>query len=136
MKIQRRHSAEPKLFWKKFTKYLIGIVLGGLFALLVFVVKDFYSYHLQSPDGYVAPTLSEIACDSKWHKMEVEVERVVSKDSVPKVKVLMYEIIALVWMYQRGEKMIISILFGSTFGALLVMVIQRIRTSRITIPPP
>ncbi|MBS1953744.1 MAG: hypothetical protein JST89_06160 [Cyanobacteria bacterium SZAS-4] len=132
MKIQPRLSAEPKLFWKKFTKYFIGIVLGGLLALSVFVVKDFFFYHLRSSDGHVvAQTLNEIVCDSKsWRKVEFEIERAVSKDSVPRAKALVYEALVLLWLCQRSEKIIISILLGSTFGALLIMVIDRRRTNR------
>jgi hypothetical protein len=138
MKIQRRPSAKPKLFWKTFTKYFVGIMIGGLLAFSIFVVKDFFFYHLLSYDGHVIKqTLSQIICDSKsWHETEVAIEKTLSKASVPKVKFLLYEALSLLWLRQRFEKIITSIILGSSVGALFIMAIQHIKPARIAISPP
>lgn len=138
MKIQRRPSAEHKLFWRTFSKYFIGIVLGGLLAFSIFVVKDFYFYHLRSVDGQLSTiTISEIVSDSRsWHKTDLYVERVLSKASVPKVKFLLYKALSLLWLSQRFEKIILSIMLGSAVGALTIMAIQHITPHRTAISPP
>ncbi len=128
MKIQRRNSMQCSSLKTNVYPYCISIVLGALLALSFFVIKDFFFYHIRTPDRKVLSTsVHDTVCDPSFSH---ELQRFVSKENVPRASLLVYEVLFLLWLCDRGDKLIRSIIIGSSVGAIVTMASKQIITSK------
>ena len=124
MKIRHRNSIQPTTSRKSIYQYCISILLGAMLAVSIFVIKDFFSYHVHLKDGGVLKaSIHEVFCASTEG-----LEKFVPKKNVPKVSILFYEALILTWLYQRADKTISSLLFGGSVGAMVTMARKQIIT--------
>ncbi len=63
MKIQRSFNKQPVACRKSIHHYCISILLGAMFAASVFVIKDFFFYHIHSDTGEeLKASINEVFC--------------------------------------------------------------------------
>lgn len=97
--------------------FFVSVVLSGLLALAAFVVRDFFYCHIRCNDGTSRWTASEIVKAPYWD----EEQSFFLKKDLPKVRLLIYEGVFLLWIRQRADSLFHAIFIGSSIGMAIAL---------------